>query len=133
MTGIYLGIDIGTSAVKALLADEEQRVLAEATQELSISRPHPLWSEQDPEDWWSAVVTVVTALRRAAPDRFAAIRGVGLSGQMHGAVLLDSLERRALARAVRRTRAKGTAAGNHRRRAGDARFHRAEAALDRGA
>jgi xylulokinase len=88
MTGIYLGIDIGTSAVKALLADEEQRVLAEATQELSISRPHPLWSEQDPEDWWSAVVTVVTALRRAAPDRFAAIRGVGLSGQMHGAVLL---------------------------------------------
>ena len=88
MTGIYLGIDIGTSAVKALLADEEQRVLAEATEELSISRPHPLWSEQDPEDWWSAVVTVVTALRRAAPDRFAAIRGVGLSGQMHGAVLL---------------------------------------------
>ena len=90
MTTVYLGIDIGTSAVKALLADKEQRVIAEATQELSISRPHPLWSEQDPEDWWSAVVRAVMNLRRAAPDSFAAIRGVGLSGQMHGAVLLGS-------------------------------------------
>src|SRR4030095_8891294 len=88
MTSVYLGIDIGTSAVKALLADEEQRVVAEATQELSISRPRPLWSEQNPEDWWDAVVRVVTSLRRTAPECFAAIRGVGLSGQMHGAVLL---------------------------------------------
>ena len=88
MTAVYLGIDIGTSAVKALLVDEEQRVLAEATQELPISRPHPLWSEQNPEDWWSTVVRALTNLRRTTPDRFAAIRGVGLSGQMHGAVLL---------------------------------------------
>ncbi len=88
MTPVYLGIDVGTSAVKALLADDEQRIVAEATQELSISRPRPLWSEQNPEDWWNAVVRVVTSLRSAAPDRFAAIRGVGLSGQMHGAVLL---------------------------------------------
>ncbi len=75
------------------------------------------------------------------PDRFAAIRGVGLSGQMHGAVLLgrdrdraaprDSVERRALARAVHCTGAKGAAAWNHRGRARDARLHRAEAALDR--
>jgi sugar (pentulose or hexulose) kinase len=90
MTAVYLGIDIGTSAVKALLADEEQRVVAEATQELAISRPQPLWSEQNPEDWWSAVVRVVMHLQRATLDRFSAIRGVGLSGQMHGAVLLGT-------------------------------------------
>ena len=89
MTAVYLGIDVGTSAVKALLADDDQRIVAEATQELSISRPQPLWSEQNPEDWWSAVVGVVMSLRSAVPDRFPAIRGVGLSGQMHGAVLLD--------------------------------------------
>ncbi len=88
MTAAYLGIDIGTSAVKALLADEEQRVLGEATQELSISRPQPLWSEQNPEDWWGAVVRAVASLQRSAPDSFAAVRGIGLSGQMHGAVLL---------------------------------------------
>jgi xylulokinase len=88
MTAVYLGIDVGTSAVKALLADERQRVVAEATQQLQISRPQPLWSEQDPEDWWSAVVRAVLSLRQAAPSSFAAVRAVGLSGQMHGAVLL---------------------------------------------
>ncbi len=89
MTGVFLGIDVGTSAVKALLADERQHVVAEATRELSISRPQPLWSEQNPEDWWSAVAWVVSSLRQAAPRSFAALRGIGLSGQMHGAVLLD--------------------------------------------
>ena len=88
MTTAYLGIDIGTSAVKALLADAEQNVVAEATQELSISRPKPMWSEQDPEDWWNAVVRAVMNLRQQAPQSFRAIQGVGLSGQMHGAVLL---------------------------------------------
>src|SRR5512138_2059971 len=85
MTGVFLGIDVGTSAVKALLADERQRVVAEATRELAISRPQPLWSEQNPEDWWSAVAHVVLSLRQAAPRSFAALRAVGLSGQMHGA------------------------------------------------
>ncbi len=89
MTGVFLGIDVGTSAVKALLADERQRVVAEATEQLPISRPQPLWSEQNPEDWWNAVVRVVSSLKQAAPRSFAALRGVGLSGQMHGAVLLD--------------------------------------------
>jgi xylulokinase len=88
MTSVYLGIDVGTSAVKALLVDDEQHIVAESAQDLSISRPQPLWSEQNPEDWWSAVVRAVTSLRNAAPDGFAAIRGVGLSGQMHGAVML---------------------------------------------
>ena len=51
----YLGIDVGTSSVKALLVSEDQAVLAESSVSLSVSRPHPLWSEQDPEDWWQAV------------------------------------------------------------------------------
>ena len=89
MTAAYLGIDVGTSAVKALLVDADQRVVAETARLLPISRPHALWSEQDPEDWWNAVADAVSSLKQAAPESFAAIRGVGLSGQMHGAVLLD--------------------------------------------
>ena len=89
MTSTYLGIDVGTSAVKALLVDEDQHVLAEASEPLTISRPQPLWSEQNPHDWWSAVEHAVSALRAAASNDFAAIHGIGLSGQMHGAVLLD--------------------------------------------
>jgi len=89
MTPAYLGVDVGTSAVKALLADEDQRVVAETTRLLPISRPRPLWSEQNPDDWWTAVAQAVSSLKQAAPDSFRAVRGLGLSGQMHGAVLLD--------------------------------------------
>jgi xylulokinase len=89
MTHHFLGIDIGTSAVKAVLVDEHDRVAAQATQALQTSRPHPLWSEQEPADWWSAVNRAVAALGQAAPRELAAVRGLGLSGQMHGAVLLD--------------------------------------------
>ena len=89
MTQVFLGIDVGTSAVKALLVDEQQRVVAQAEEALSISRPRPLWSEQDPEEWWNAVVRAVLTLRQAAPRNFPGVRAVGLSGQMHGAVLLD--------------------------------------------
>jgi len=85
----YLGIDVGTSAVKALVVDERQATLAEVDVPLSISRPHPLWSEQDPEAWWQAVQSAVERLRAMAPAALADIRGIGLSGQMHGAVLLD--------------------------------------------
>lgn len=89
----YIGIDVGTSAVKALLVDENQVVLAEADVPLSISRPHPLWSEQDPEDWWRATETALGALREAAPAAYAATAAIGLSGQMHGAVLMDEADR----------------------------------------
>ena len=54
---MYLGIDIGTSSVKAVVVDEDQRVLARASAPLTVSRPHDLWSEEDPEDWWAAVGT----------------------------------------------------------------------------
>jgi xylulokinase len=86
----YLGLDIGTSSVKALLIGADQRVVTEATAPLSVSRPHPLWSEQDPDDWFKGVELAVAAIRREAPAAFAALAGIGLSGQMHGATLLGA-------------------------------------------
>jgi xylulokinase len=86
----FLGLDIGTSSVKALLVDVEQRVVAEASTPLSVSRPHALWSEQDPSDWVEGVEAAVAAIRRQAPSEFAGLSGIGLSGQMHGATLLGA-------------------------------------------
>jgi xylulokinase len=86
---MYLGIDIGTSAVKALVADDAQRVLAQSAVPLVVSRPHPLWSEQNPEDWWAAVEQAVGSLRTSLGAAWSGVRAIGLSGQMHGAVLLD--------------------------------------------
>lgn len=85
---MYIGIDLGTSGVKAVLVDGAQEVLATRTEKLEVSRPHPGWSEQNPEDWWQAVLRCFAALREAQPAAFAAVRGIGLSGQQHGAVLL---------------------------------------------
>ena len=89
----FLGLDIGTSSVKALLVDFDQRVLAEASVPLSVSRPHPLWSEQNPDHWVEGVEAAVAAIRRKAPTDFAKLSGVGLSGHMHGATLLDAQDK----------------------------------------
>ncbi|WP_243368801.1 xylulokinase [Microvirga solisilvae] len=89
----FLGIDVGTSAIKALIVDDRQAVVAEADIPLDIARPRNLWSEQDPESWWQAVQAAVDELRSKASSAFAEIKGIGLSGQMHGAVLLDESER----------------------------------------
>src|ERR1019366_3557485 len=86
----FLGLDIGTSSVKALLIDAAQRTIADASVPLSLSRPQPLWSEQNADDWVDAVSAGVAALRKSAPDAFARLAGVGLSGQMHGATFLDA-------------------------------------------
>jgi xylulokinase len=85
----YLGLDLGTSSVKAILVNEAQTLLAEASIPLEVSRPHPLWSEQAPENWWQGVLQAVAAIKAANPNEFAELRGIGLSGQQHGAVLLD--------------------------------------------
>ena len=90
---MYLGIDLGTSGVKAVLVDDAQRLVGQSTAPLEVSRPHPLWSEQNPEDWWTATGRAVAGLRAAHPDAMAAVRGIGLSGQMHGATLLDQGDR----------------------------------------
>ncbi len=84
----YLGIDVGTSGTKTLLMDRRGRVLATATAEHPISAPRPAWSEQDPRDWWRATVRAVRAAVARAGIDGKAIAGIGLSGQMHGLVLL---------------------------------------------
>ena len=90
---MFLGIDLGTSEVKALLVDESGALAGSAGSPLEVQRPHPRWSEQSPEAWWEATLAAVEGLRRAHPERLAAVRGVGLSGQMHGATLLDAQDR----------------------------------------
>ena len=87
---MYLGLDIGTSAVKAAVVDDTGSVVDQASSPLTVSRPHPLWSEQNPADWWSAANSAVSDLR--LPVR-KAVRAIGLSGQMHGATLLDKSQR----------------------------------------
>ena len=90
---MYLGIDLGTSEVKVLLLDTHHQVLAVAGEALTLSRPRPHWSEQNPADWWRATGAAVAAVRAQAPQAFAAVRAIGLSGQMHGATLLDASDR----------------------------------------
>jgi len=86
---MYLGLDFGTSSVKGVLIDARQKIVATASAPLKVSRPHPGWSEQNPEDWWKACNTVVKALSKLRPKAVAAVEGIGLSGQQHGATLLD--------------------------------------------
>ncbi len=90
---MFIGIDLGTSSVKAVLIDDGERLLATESRPLAISRPRPGWSEQAPDDWWQATVAAIDALAAARPAEVAATRGIGLSGQMHGAVLLDRDDR----------------------------------------
>ncbi|MDE2383402.1 MAG: xylulokinase [Alphaproteobacteria bacterium] len=86
---MYLGLDFGTSSVKGVIIDDKQKLIATASSPLKISRPHPGWSEQNPEDWWKAANLVVKALRKQKPKAVAAVKGIGMSGQQHGATLLD--------------------------------------------
>ncbi len=83
----YIGIDLGTSAVKLLLMDETGSITNIVSREYPIAFPHPGWSEQDPADWWAAVCDGIPALL----DGFDAsqVKGIGAGGQMHGLVVLD--------------------------------------------
>ena len=87
---MYIGIDIGTSEVKALLLAPDQQVIGTAGAPLSVSRPRPGHSEQDPADWWRATQAALARLQAEHPAEYAATAAIGLSGQMHGAVLLDA-------------------------------------------
>jgi xylulokinase len=86
---MYLGIDLGTSSVKVVLIDEHQNLIAESSCNLSVSNPRPLWSEQDPKAWWKACQVAISNLKNGHSKDFKSIKGIGLSGQMHGAVVLD--------------------------------------------
>lgn len=87
---MLLGIDIGTGGSRALLLDEDGRLVASATAEHAPFRsPRAAWAEQDPEDWWRAAQEAVRAVVAQSGTAPATIRAIGLSGQMHGAVLMD--------------------------------------------
>lgn len=89
---MYLGLDLGTSGVKALLIDAAQTVIGSGHASIDVSRPHPGWSEQDPADWVRACEAAIAQLKAAYPREFAAVEGIGLSGHMHGATLLDAAD-----------------------------------------
>jgi xylulokinase len=82
-----IGLDVGTTAVKALAVDETGAVVARAEAEYSLATPRPGWAEQDPEDWWRATERALAALGAGE------VAGIGLSGQMHGLVALDASDR----------------------------------------
>lgn len=88
-----LGIDVGTSGCKVLLIDAAGTVVAEETREYPLQMPRPLWSEQNPEDWWNAAADGIKFVLDASGVKAAQIAGVGLTGQMHGLVLLDAAGR----------------------------------------
>ncbi len=86
----YLGIDLGTSEVKVLLMGADGQVIASAGSALTVHQPHANWSEQDPTAWVAAMVAACTSLRSSHRSAYAGVKGIGLSGQMHGATLLDA-------------------------------------------
>lgn len=90
---MYLGIDLGTSELKLALVDEAHVLVAAVGEPLSVQRPQPHWSEQDPAAWWAALDAAMLRLRAEQPAAIARVRAIGPSGQMHGAVLLDSADR----------------------------------------
>ncbi len=87
----YIGVDLGTSSCKLLLRDAEGTVLRTVTKTYSVSYPHPGWSEQNPEDWWEAFVSGIQSLLAGFDAH--AVCGIGVAGQMHGLVILDSADR----------------------------------------
>ncbi|NND91526.1 MAG: xylulokinase [Granulosicoccus sp.] len=86
---MFLGIDLGTSSVKSVLMDTDQCIIGSHSASLSVSRPHDGWSEQNPADWVRAMEDTLDALKDSHAEELAAVRGIGLSGHMHGATLID--------------------------------------------
>ena len=88
-----LGIDVSTTGAKALLIDEQGAVIASHTTEYPLSTPKPLWSEQDPSDWWNGACASIKAALSEAKIAGEAVSAIGLTGQMHGLVMLDQSDR----------------------------------------
>lgn len=89
---MYLGLDLGTSGLRAVLVDEAGKVLGASDQHFPVSHPHSGWSEQNPADWTDAATRAMEDLRADHPAAFAALKAIGLSGQMHGATLIDAAD-----------------------------------------
>ncbi len=90
---VFLGIDIGTSGTKTLAIDPGGKILADAMETYPCYVPKPLWSEQDPEDWWQATIKSVRKVVKRARLKPGEVKGIGLSGQMHGSVFLDKRDK----------------------------------------
>jgi xylulokinase len=86
---VFLGIDIGTSGTKTLAINESGDILGEASASYSLQTPKPLWTEQNPDDWWQATVKTIREVVKKAKLKAADVKAIGLSGQMHGSVFLD--------------------------------------------
>jgi xylulokinase len=87
--GYLIGIDVGTTGTKTILIEETGKVVASATEEYPLSTPKPNWAEQNPEDWWQAAVKSIKKVLTGSKVKPDDIRGIGLSGQMHGSVFID--------------------------------------------
>src|SRR5262245_22675285 len=87
---MYLGIDLGTSSIKIVLLNEDQQVVAQVSSGLTLSHPQPLWSEQNPLDWWRVCCDTIAQLQQNHRTELKQTKAIGLSGQMHGATLLGS-------------------------------------------
>jgi len=87
---MFIGLDLGTSGLKAILIDDAQQVVAEATAPLTVERPAEGWSEQDPASW---IVAAEAAMGQLAAQGLSRVQGIGLSGHMHGATILDAADR----------------------------------------
>ncbi|MBQ2204735.1 MAG: xylulokinase, partial [Lachnospiraceae bacterium] len=87
----YIGIDLGTSAVKLLLMDSDGNIKNIVSKEYEISFPHTGWSEQSADDWWLAVKSGLKELIKSVPNE--EIKGIGVAGQMHGLVIIDDKDR----------------------------------------
>ena len=85
----FMGLDLGTSAIKCILVDEAGTVIGSHSVEYPLQQPHPGWAEQHPEDWWNATIAGIQGLLANTGISGDAVAGVGFSGQMHGSVFLD--------------------------------------------
>ncbi len=86
---LTLGLDVSTTGAKALLIDDTGTVVSSATTPLPLSTPRPLWSEQDPHDWWDGIVMSIRQALASAGATADDVKAVGMTGQMHGLTLLD--------------------------------------------
>lgn len=90
MANYLMGIDVGTSGTKTVIFDEAGKVAGSAGQEYPLLSPRPGWTEQNPSDWWNATLATIKQAIQKAKVKPADIKGIGLSGQMHGSVFLDA-------------------------------------------
>ncbi|WP_310222471.1 xylulokinase [Paenibacillus qinlingensis] len=88
----FMGLDLGTSAIKCILVDEAGTVIGSHSVEYPLYQPHPGWAEQQPEDWWQATIAGIQGLLATTGVEASSVAGVGFSGQMHGSVFLDEAQ-----------------------------------------